>query len=176
MRAKALRRTFAYALALATVACAGKVHEESTAGYDLAAAQSYAWVTDELELIQLGDAQPTVRTVDNEKRIRAAIEAALEARGLAKAPRDEATLHVAFSVGTVVRFRLEGGEDAWVPGLEPGQKQTKGTLHVYLLDRATGNRVWHAWTSKWLVRGDDPDTIVREAVGKIMREYPVAAR
>lgn len=173
-------RFSSFVLALALVApavgCAGKVKHQAAEGYDFAAAKSYAWVTDEPVLIQLGDPQPTVRTAENEARIRAAIEAALAARGLTKVAVADADLEVAFSVGTVVRYRLEGGHDSWIAGLEPGQRQTKGTLHIYLLNRGGKKEVWHGWTSKWLNRSDDADTVVHDAVAKIMATYPVAAK
>ncbi len=164
------------AIAAPAVGCAGQAKQQAAAGYDFSAAKSYAWVTEEPVLIQLGDPQPRVRTKENEQRVRAAIDAALAARGLTKVAREEAELEVAFSVGTVVRYRLEGGHDSWIAGLEPGQPQTKGTLHIYLLDRSDKKEVWHGWTSKWLNRSEDPDAIVQSAVAKIMAQYPVRAR
>jgi Domain of unknown function (DUF4136) len=155
-------------------ACAGKVHDEVAPGYRLAELDSYAWVTEEPVLIQLGDSNPNVRTVDNERRLRAAIDNALAARGLAKVAFGEADVHVAFSVGTEARYRLEGGHDSWIAGLEPSTRQTKGTLHIYLLHPGDQREVWHGWTSKWLSKSDDPDTVVREAVAAIMARYPGA--
>jgi hypothetical protein len=162
----------ASALVLA-IGCAAKVHHEAKPGYDFATVHTYAWVTDDPVLIQLGETQPNVRTRDNEQRLRTAIDEALAARGFTPAPRDSADVLVAFSVGTHARYRLEGGADSWIASLEPGQPQTKGTLHIYLVDRGDQKEVWHGWTSKWLSPGDDPDRIIREAVARIMATYPV---
>lgn len=173
------RRPFLHAIAIATAivlfGCASKVHHESAAGYDLAALRTYAWITDEPVLIQFGESQENVRTPENEQRVRKAIDEALAARGFTAAPRDSADVLVAFSVGTHARYRLEGAKDSWVASLEPGKPQTKGTLHIYLLHRADQKEIWHGWTSKWLSESDDPDTVVREAVARIMAKYPVRA-
>ena len=162
-------------LVLVALGCAGKKHTEATSGYDLAAMRTYAWITDDA-LIQLGESQPNVRTPQNEQRLRRAIEAALQARGFTASSRDAADVLVAFSVGTHARYRLEGAKDGWVASLEPGEPQTKGTLHIYVLHRADQKEIWHGWTSKWLNKTDDPDTVVRDAVAQIMAKFPVPVR
>jgi hypothetical protein len=160
-------------LLLASVACAPKVLAERTPGYDLESAKTYAWITDELVLIQLGEDQPNVRTKDNERRIRAAVDRELAARGFTLAPRDQAALLVAFSVGVRIRYRLEGGEGNPVTGAgAPAKPQTKGTLNIYLLDRALETEIWHGSTSKWLRKSDDPGVVIDQAVAKIMAVFP----
>jgi hypothetical protein len=160
-------------LLLTSAACAPQVIAERTAGYDFAAASTYAWITDDLVLIELGEPQPNVRTKDNESRIRAAIERELAARGMTKVPHDQATLLVSFSVGVRVRYRVEGGEGTGMNALgSPSDPQTKGTLNIYLLDRAQQHEVWHGSTSKWLRKSDDPDAVINETVAKIMAVYP----
>jgi len=145
---------------------------EKDAGYDFSAVSSYAWVTDEPVLITFGDDQPNVRTKENELRVRAAIDRELAARGMEKVDAEAAQVYVAFSVGTRMRYRLEGGDrtDALTDG--PGDKQTRGTLNIYLLDRASDKEVWHGSTTKWLDKSEDPDVVVNEAVGTIMSQYP----
>jgi hypothetical protein len=161
------------ALLLSSAACAPKVHAERTANYDFAAATTYAWITEDLVLIELGEPQPNVRTKDNEQRVRAAVERELAARGLTKVPKEDADLLVSFSVGVRVRYRLEGGQGNAVTGAGgPGEPQTKGTLNVYLLDGAQQTEVWHGSTSKWLRKSEDPDAVVNQAVAKIMAVYP----
>ncbi len=158
---------------LLSVACAPKVFAERTPGYDLESAKTYAWVTEDLVLIEFGDAQPNVRTKDNERRVRAAVDRELAARGFTKVPRDEATLLVSFSVDVRIRYRVEGGQGNAVTGAGgPGEPQTKGTLNIYLLDRAQETEVWHGSVSEWLAKSDDPDTVVNDAVGRIMAVYP----
>lgn len=154
-------------------ACAPKVHAEREPGYDLEAATTYAWVTEEFVLIEMGEDQPNVRTKDNERLLRAAIDEALATRGFQKVARDQAQILVAFSVGVRMRYRVEGVDDrSAVTATGPGEPQTKGTLNIYLLDRQQEKEVWHGWTSKWLSKGDDPKTVIDEAVGKIMAVYP----
>src|SRR5688500_3507006 len=110
--------------------CATAVHHETTACAVLSTPHTFAWVTQDPVLIQLGQRHTGVRTEANERRLRHAIEHELEGRGYTRAAHDEAELHVAFAVGTQRRYRLEGGHDSWIAGLEPGEKQTKGTLHI----------------------------------------------
>ena len=163
-------------LELSSLGCAGKAHHEATKGYDVAKSATYAWATEDLVMIGVGEPQPQVRTEANERRLRAAIDASLTEHGYAKAAPADADLIVAFSVGTRVRYRLEGGENSYIASLQPGEKQTKAALHIYLLHRGDQIEAWHGWTSKWLTRGDDPDTVVREAVGQIMAELPARKR
>lgn len=173
-----IRRHVLASLAIAALAvavgCAPKPRAERATEFPLESRTHYAWVTDEPVLIQLGDPQPTVRTEANELRLRAAIDAALAKRGFTAVPREEAEVLVAFSVGTAVRYRIEGSASGSIAGLEPGEKQTKGTLNIYLIDHTSRREVWHGWTSKWLAKGDDPDATVREAVDTVMSVFPGA--
>jgi hypothetical protein len=155
-----------------TTACATAAHHETTACSAVSTPRTFAWITDDPVLIQLGERHPSVRTEDNERRLRTAIDRELEHRGFTRVERDDAELHVAFSVGTERRYRLEGGRDSWIAGLEPGRKQTKGTLHVYLLEPGEGNEIWHGWTSQWLSTDDDPDAVVTDAVRRVADELP----
>ncbi len=160
-------------LAPLAVGCASSTPVvEKDDAYDFSAVSTYAWVTDEPIMITFGDDQPTVRTKDNELKIRAAIERELGTRGMAKVEADAAQLLVAFSVGTRMRYRLEGGDRSSSVTDGPGDKQTKGTLNIYLLDREADKEVWHGSTSKWLEKGDDADVVINEAVGKIMSVFP----
>jgi hypothetical protein len=141
--------------------------------YTFAAATTYAWITEDLVLIELGEPQPNVRTKDNERYVRTAIERQLMGRGMTKAPKEEADLLVSFSVGVRVRYRLEGGQGNAVTGAgAPAEPQTKGTLNIYLLDRAQQVEVWHGSTSKWLRRSESPQAVINQAVEKIMAVYP----
>lgn len=171
------RRSFSLAFASGALgllsACAtSKVKTERDDAYDFNAPKTYAWVTDDLILIQFGKDQPRVRTRENELRVRAAIERELGSRGMTKVDKADADVLVAFSVGVRMRYRVEGGDSTSVWTETPGEKKTKGQLNFYMLDRATEREVWHGWTSKWLNATDDPDTIVNNAVAKILAAYP----
>mgnify|MGYP001222025662 CR=1 FL=1 len=102
----------------------------------------------------------------------AATLGSLAARGLEKVDAAEAGVLVAFSVGTRMRYRLEGGDRTSNFTEGPGDKQTRGTLNIYLLDRESDKEVWHGSVSRWLKKTDDPDAIVNDAVGKIMARFP----
>lgn len=156
-------------------ACAPKVYAERTPGLDLESAGTYAWVTEDPVLIQLGEDQPNIRTPENETRIRAAIDRELASRGLAIVPKEEAQVLVAFSVGVNIRYRLEGGDGTAVTTDGAADPRTKGTLNVYLIDPTTQKEAWHGWTSKWLSKDEDPDAVVNNAVQMIMATYPGSA-
>ena len=158
---------------VAVVGCASSTPVvEKDDSFDFAAVSTYAWVTDEPVMIAFGEDQPNVRTKENELRVRAAIERELAARGIEKSDAAEAQLLVAFSVGTRMRYRLEGGDRTSNFTDGPGDKQTKGTLNIYLLDQETDREIWHGSTSKWLRKSEDPEEVINAAVAKIMAVFP----
>lgn len=171
------RRVLGGALALITVAstlgCAPQSGAERVPEYPFDQKTRYAWVTDDLVLIQLGDEQSTVRTEANETLLRTAIDDALGKRGYTKVARDEADVLVAFTVDTTQRYRVEGSTSSSIAGLEPGTKQTKGRLSVYFVDRADHREVWHGWTTRWLAKGEEPAKVVHEAVARALADLPV---
>src|SRR5690349_13076830 len=119
-----MNRTRMFAVAalscLLTTACATAVHHETTACSAVSAPHTFAWLTEDPVLIQLGERHPAVRTEDNEQRLRSAIDRELEARGYTRVAKGDAELHVAFSVETQRRYRLEGARDSSLASLEPG--------------------------------------------------------
>lgn len=156
--------------------CAGiKVNAERAPEFDLESAKTYAWITEDHVLIQFGKDQPRIRTKDNEKLIRAAVSTELGKRGFSAAPYEEADLLVAFSVGLRTRYQLEGGPGTAISMDGPGETQTEGTLNIYLLDRVAEREVWHGWATKPLDPNDDPQTVIDEAVTRIMAVYPGTA-
>ena len=122
-------------------------------------------------LIQPGTDNERIRNVDNEKRIRAAIERELEAKGLRKATGAEADLIVAFTVGTQVRYRIQGGDNYDIV-TDPAASYTRGVLNVYLFDRASQEQIWSARTQADPEPGDDPDAVITTAVDVLLAEYP----
>lgn len=158
-----------------SIGCAQKmsVETEYVKAIDFSKYQTYRWMTDDLVLIQLGTGDAKIRTVENEKRIRAAVERELEAKGLEQATaQQEADLVIAFTVGTKVRYQIQGG----VTGLDlvaaPNATITRGVLTLYVVDAATDTQIWSAWTKKDLEPGTDPDTVINAAVSALMNKFP----
>lgn len=150
-----------------------KAETEYAEGTDFSQYQTYRWITDDLVLIQAGAGDPNIRTIDNEKRIRAAIDEGLAAKGLKKVEGDDAQLVVAFTVGTKVRYKLEGGGGMGLDILtDEGGSVTQGTLTMYMFDRASQKQIWSAWTKKNLEPGSDPDAIVDAAVSVLLDALP----
>lgn len=175
---RSISRTLSLAviLALGTVlpACAKPMEAktEYAKGHDFAQYATYRWLTDDLVLIQSGTGNERIRNVENEKRIRAAVERELEAKGLTKAEGDDAGLIIAFTVGTKVRYQIQGGATGLDLAAADPETVTRGTLSLYFFDAATEAQVWSAWTSDDLQEGGDPDAIINAAVGVLMAEFP----
>jgi len=140
-------------------------------GTDFSQYSSYRWLTDDLVLIQSGTGNEKVRNVDNEKRIRSAVDQAMTSKGLTHGG-DEADLVVAFTVGTKVRYKLEGGTRSTIITDGPGGTVTRGTLTLYVFDPKTNVQIWEAWTSKDLQPGADPEIVIYEAVSLLLAEFP----
>lgn len=165
---------FASVLTVASLGCAKQMQAETkyAEDVDFAQYQTYRWLTDDLVLIQAGTGEERIRNVENEKRIRAAVERELKAKGLRKASGDEADLVIAFTVGTKVRYKIQGGATALDMFTADPETVTRGTLTLYFFDRASQAQVWSAWTSKDLAPGSDPDAVINTAVGVLMGEFP----
>ena len=165
---------FVLALAAPLAGCAPqlRVEVESADGIDFRQYETYRWVTDDLVLIQAGSGEPAIRTLENEKRIRKAVERELAKKGLRKVEGDEADLAIAFTVGTKVRYKLSGAGGQDLDILGEGDSVTRGTLTIYVFDRASQRQVWSAWTKKDLERGTDPDEVIDRAVAVLLREFP----
>jgi hypothetical protein len=164
------------ALALALVmpsACSKQLQVETAyaEGADFSQYQTYRWITDDLVLMQSGSGNERIRNVENEQRIRAAVERELAAKGLRKATGDEAQLIVAFTLGTQVRYHIQGGANYDILS-EPAASYTRGVLTIYLFDRASQQQVWSAWTQKDLEPGDDPDAVINAAVERLLADFP----
>jgi hypothetical protein len=166
----------ALALASPLPGCARvKFGSEHDHGVDFSNYQTYAWVTDDLVLIGAGMGNPRIRNEENEKRIRAEVDAALEAKGFAKVDREEADLIVAFVVGTREQLRLEGGGGHSYSMLTTKDVEStyyKGSLSIDLFDGASRQQVWHGWVSKPLEPDADPDAVIKAAVARIMAQFP----
>lgn len=166
------------ALSLAAPSLGGcarvKFGSEHDATANFSTYRSYAWVTDELTLIGAGMGDPRIRNEDNERRIRAEVDAALAAKGLEKVDREQADLIVAFVVGTREQLRLEGGGSTYSFLTTKDAQSTyyQGSLSIDLFDGASKRQVWHGWVSKPLEADDDPETIIKAAVTRILAQFP----
>ncbi len=139
---------------------------------DFSQYRSYRWITDDPVLIQPGIGNASIRNVENENRIRAAVDRELASRGLHKAEGDEAQLIVAFSLGTRIRYQVQGGATSLDMVAGEAAHVTRGELTLYLFDRASDRQVWSAWTKKDLEVGDDPEATINVAVSLLLAAFP----
>jgi hypothetical protein len=150
-----------------------KAHTDYVEGTDFSQYQTYRWITDDLVLIQAGAGDPAIRTIENEQRIRAAVDRELAEKGLKKVDTEDAELGIAFTVGTKVHYKIQGGGGMSLDIItSDSAKVTQGTLTLYLFDRASQRQIWSAWTKKNLEPGTDPDTVIDEAVSVLLNELP----
>jgi hypothetical protein len=147
-----------------------QVDTEYVEGTDFAKYQTYRWITEDLVLIQSGTGNERIRNVENEQRIRAAVERELEAKGLRKAG-EEADLIVAFTVGTKVRYRIQGGNNYDIV-TDPAAQYTRGVLSIYMFDRESQQQIWSGRTQKDLQPGDNPDAVINTAVDVLLAHFP----
>jgi hypothetical protein len=138
---------------------------------DFSKYHTYRWITDDLVLIQSGTGNDEIRNVENERRIRAAVERELEAKGLKKAEGDDAQLIVAFTVGTKVRYRIQGGANFDLVAA-PDESYTRGVLTIYMFDRDSDKQIWQARTYEDLEPGEDPDAVIDAAVDVLLDAFP----
>lgn len=145
---------------------------EYAEGTDFSQYETYRWITDDPILIQSGTGNPVIRNIDNERRIRAAVDRELAAKGLTEVEGDAAQLVIAFTVGTKVRYQIQGGSTGLALATADPASVTQGTLTLYFFDRSTDTQVWSAWTNKTLEPGADPNAVINEAVSVLMAEFP----
>jgi hypothetical protein len=164
----------ALALAAPIAGCAKPLtaQTEYAEDTDFSQYQTYRWITDDLVLIQSGTGNAAIRNLENERRIRAAVDRELARKGLTKAEGDAAQLIIAFTVGTKVRYQIQGGSTALEMATADPATVTQGTLTLYFFDRSTDTQVWSAWTKEDLEPGSDPDKVIDEAVSVLMAEFP----
>ncbi len=172
-------RVAALALALLAPALAGCSKQLPEVEYaedvDFTQYRTYRWITEDPVLIRPGAGNPEVRSVANERRIRAAIERELEARGLREAAGEAADLLVAFSLGTKIRYQVQGGSTPLEMVADDPASVTQGVLTVVLFDRARNRQIWSAATKRRLAPGDDPDRVIAAVVASLLAEYPPGA-
>jgi hypothetical protein len=179
------RKVLVALYALASAACASSVElgHEASPDADFARYETFAWAAPPGPPAAPPGAQPARRADDG--RIRAAIEAELEARGYRPAPAASADLLVSYAVGTTQRETTQAvaGRGTVVtprPGSRSWERSpqvrtvtsTAGVLSIELVDRAKGAAVWVGWASKRLTTLSEPEPLIRRAVDEILAQLP----
>lgn len=156
--------------------CAGKMKPRSDRASktaNLAQYQSYRWLSDEPGMIEDGAGDPRMKTADYETRIRAAVDQALEGKGMTKAGADDSSaLLVAFSVGPRVEHGFKGTGGYEIVDHDIEATVGRGMLTLYAFEPGSKKRIWRAWTSKNMNGQRDPQQVVDEAVTLLMTKFP----
>jgi hypothetical protein len=176
--------TVGIAAVLAACSTIQTVHDSDPSA-DFTRYRTWDWISDE-NLIgpKAGEVPVSYVSPLDEQRIRRAVEADLAAKGYRKVGRAEADLIVSFTVGTEEKTRVystptvggyydDFGYGGWYGGSEVRTQQyTEGTLSVQFFERESKNAVWVGWASKRVSRSDDSDEVIREAITRILEEFP----
>lgn len=121
----------------------------------------------------------------DDRRVREAIERALNRQAMRKLAVDEADLLVDWRIVQEERLEQSGvglglgfgrGNFGWgISAPPPVREITEGKLVVRLADRRTGEVVWQATSRRYLRENQSPDTrrkIIDEVVSDMFSQYP----
>ena len=172
--------------ALLVIACTSPVKTayDSVPGTDFSKYHTYAWVTPNLMTGEDALAASYISAQDD-GRVRTAVEAVLDERGIQKAPRDSADVILAFTVTRERRTqqRVEAGRSTvYYPSYGRGTAYsspavseisfTEGTLTIQFFDRESQQLIWSGWGSKRLSKKHESPERLKQAVEQILRKYP----
>lgn len=175
-------------VALALGACAStQVSYDFDPATDFSAYHSFGWMPREVAARQ-GEAPPPSSDPLFDKRVRAAVERELTARGFVLVEDATPDLYVTHSL--VVEKRIESpsvrtsvGVGSWGShggvGISTGSSGVRqveqGTLVIDLIDARRGGLVWRGMGTRELPRNPKPEqrtAAIDETVAKILAQYP----
>ena len=173
MRLKTLLPTLGMALASAT-ASAQKVTYDYDKGTDFTKIRTYAWTHTQEEL----------RDELNHKRIVAAVDSQLTAKGLTRVQEGGmADVLVAYGAGFERNLAINGSSSGWggavYRGNRTGSARTEeiltGTLVVAMVDPETKSIVWRGTATRDVDQNASPekhDKSINKGVAKLFEHYP----
>lgn len=155
---------------------------------DLASFESYAWISDEPLIDQVGGVTsgPRVSPIDDQ-RIRRAVDTRLTAKGWQRVELAEADLVVSYGVGAAEKtefyetpgayghygYRHGYGYGGWyADSTVYSRTYTEGTLTLEFFDRRTRQAAWVGWASKRLSTSDERGEVIERAIEKILQDFP----
>jgi hypothetical protein len=164
-------------LTLAAAACSGiSTTADWDESYDFSALSTYAWTEQELEG---GVSEIMLR------RMYAAVDNDLAAKGFAKADVYTADVLLAYHTGTQDRQQYDTygyGAGGWWGGYWGGgmtttsvRTYTEGTLILDVIDREKNELVWRGSATKTIDQMDSPEQrvqTIQEAVGRLLKDFP----
>ena len=155
---------------------------------DISGFSSYAWISDEplIEQVDGVGRAPGISPIDD-KRIRRAVDAQLQAKGWKRAPREDADLIVSYGLGAREKTefyespagfgyygrRYGYGYGGWYAGSTVySNTYTEGTLTLEFFDRRTRQATWVGWASRRISKSDERGPVIDRAVQKILAGFP----
>jgi hypothetical protein len=179
--------SIALAAALLQFGCAVAVRTDFDHGADLSNYETFDWIAPPQRAssdAQLDSQDPFSSNSLLDKRIRAAVERELDARGFRKSEGTDSDIrlnyHVIFSdklvasgtdFGYLDRYHYGG----FSTGFNYSVRQYKeGTIIIDVVDRATDQLVWRGWVASRNNDGNYDETEISYAVKKILERFPPA--
>ena len=140
---------------------------------DFSGYESYDWV----EHKKRPEGSPLAVGGALDTKIRNAIDSQLAAQGFRPAIDEEPDFLVSFDGAMeqitdiqADRYQIATGV-AWVAEGDISSYR-KGTLIISVIDAGTGNRVWHAWTTRKVKDPKNPGKQVDKVVKKLLSSFP----
>ena len=168
-------------LALSATACSSvRYNNDFDPAIDFNNLTTYAW-------LQAEDPSQANRGVDEltERRIIAAVDNELAARGFSKATSGQPDMLINFYVMTEDRINVDSyytgwGYHGWYGGMYGGMQTTvrqwtEGTLVIDFIDTAEKDLAWRGWAQGELQRNLSPEERTRrinKVVAGILKQYP----
>ncbi len=185
-------RSFATATILFSslfVACLGpRVYTDHDASFDFAKLETYFWLDPPLREAPREEGAPPVDPfVHNtllDKRVRGAVEAALDARGYRKAEGDDADFAIRYEVvsreivrnspvyvGGAYGYRHYGAGAVY----SNTTSYQEGTLILDVIDPASESIAWRGWSASRTRDGHIDSNLVSRTVDAILEKFPPGA-
>lgn len=192
MQCTSLRPRLVAAVAAALCACAGlEVRTDYDAQADFARYQRYAWLEPPLRESTASAEQPANEALAEnsllDKRVRAAVDVGLGARGLEAVEPERADVLVRYRVtmdeylqqtGTIVGTGASywrspyGVSPAFYDAYWTTRRIRDGTLIIDLIDAHSQQIVWRGWTVGRNPDGYFSEAQVRESVARLLALFP----
>lgn len=153
---------------------------------DFSRFESYAWISPKPLIPQVDGVRtgPLVSPIDD-KRVRNAVDARLRALGWKQVDDvEQADLVVSYGIGAEEKTEVYetppsfgygygyryGG---WYAGSTlHSTPYTEGTLSLEFFDRRSKQAVWVGWASRRITASDERQTVIEQAVEKILLDFP----
>ncbi len=175
----------ALASALIQTGCASRVRTDFDRGADFSSYQTFDWLAPPQRAssaTESGSNDPFSSNSLLDKRVRAAVERTLSARGYRRTDESNADLRLNYHVlfrdklvasGTDFGYHNRYRHSGFGIGFDFSVRQYKeGTIIVDIIDRATDQLIWRGWAASRNNDGNYDEAEISYAIEKILAKFP----